>query len=53
MYADENGKFLLRGIPAGNYIIAFDAKEGYNDYQKTNVSVTVGSVTDMGTVTLE
>lgn len=51
-YADSTGKFLLRGVPEGIYTISFDAKEGYTDYQQLGVSVSVGSVTDMGTVSL-
>ena len=52
-YADENGKFLLKGVPAGTYTVSFDPKEGYQGFQKTDVSVTIGSVTDLGTVTLQ
>jgi hypothetical protein len=52
-YADSTGKFLLRGVPAGTYTVSIDAKEGYNDYQESDVNVTVGSVTDIGTISLQ
>jgi|SRR5688572_13066377 len=51
-FADPSGKFLLRGLAAGTYAVSFDAKEGYSDFQQSNVTVTVGSVTDLGTVTI-
>jgi hypothetical protein len=51
-YADSTGKFLLRGVPEGTYTVSFDAKEGYSDFQQSNVNVSIGSVTDMGVVTL-
>ncbi len=51
-YTDATGKFMLRAIPAGTYTISFDPKTGYVSQQKENVSVTLGSVTDLGTVTI-
>jgi hypothetical protein len=51
-YADSTGKFLLRGVPEGIYTISFDAKDGYNDFLQPGVAVSVGSVTDLGVVTL-
>jgi hypothetical protein len=52
-YADQSGKFLLRGVPAGTYIVSFNPKEGYRPTQIENITVTVGNVTDLGTVTIE
>ena len=52
-YADSTGNFLLRGVPPGTYVVSFDAKEGYTDFQETNVGVSLGNVTDMGTISLE
>ncbi len=50
-FADTvSGKFLLKGVPAGSYTVSFQPKTGYQVTNKTNVSVTLGSVTDMGTV---
>ncbi len=51
-YADSTGKFLLRGVPEGTYTVSFDAKEGYTDFQQQGVDVSLGSVTDMGIVTM-
>jgi hypothetical protein len=52
-YTDESGKFMLRSIPPGSYTISFDPKEGYVPVQKENVSVSLGNVTDLGSVTIE
>ena len=48
------GVFLLRGIPASTYKVAFHATAGtYRDTTYTNVAVTTGNVTDVGTLTLK
>ncbi len=48
------GAFLLRGMPAATYKVAFHATAGtYRDTTYTNVAVTTGSVTDIGTLTLK
>jgi len=52
-YTDEAGKFMLRSLPAGSYTVSFDPKEGFVPQQKESVSVTLGSVTDVGIVTIE
>ena len=52
-YADESGHFLLRGVPAGVYTVSFDPKDGFNDAQKENVTVTIGNVTDIGVTDLQ
>lgn len=49
-YSDDLGNFLLRGLDAGTYRIVFDAGEGYPLIEKTNVTVEIGVVTDLGTV---
>lgn len=51
-YTDEAGKFILRSIPPGTYTVAFDPKDGFLSQQKNDVSVTLGNVTDLGTVTI-
>ena len=51
-YTDATGKFILRSIPAGTYTVSFDPKTGYLPMQKTSVSVSVGNITDLGTVTI-
>ncbi len=48
--SDDLGNFLLRGLDAGTYRIVFDAGEGYPLIEKTNVTVEIGVVTDLGTV---
>lgn len=52
-YTDEMGKFILRGVPSGSYTVSFNPKEGFEPQQSENVTVTVGSVTDLGTITIE
>ncbi|MEP2671113.1 MAG: DUF4382 domain-containing protein [Cyclobacteriaceae bacterium] len=50
--ASEAGAFLLRGLPAGTYSVSFNPKEGYSPALKTDITVTLGSVTDMGSVNI-
>lgn len=50
-FADEMGKFLLRGIPAGSYSVSLVPANPYIPVEKTNVVVNLGSVTDLGTIT--
>ena len=52
-YADEAGKFLLQGVPEGTYLVSFDPKDGFDAFQKADVSVSTGVVTDLGTITLQ
>ncbi len=50
-YADSvSGKFLLQGLTANTYLISFAPKTGYIPLTKASVNVTVGNVTDLGTV---
>lgn len=48
-YSDANGRFLLRGVPEGDYRVTFEPNEDFEKRQ-TDVSVTTGEVTDVGTV---
>jgi len=52
-YADEAGKFLLQGVPEGTYVVSFDPKDGFDAFQKADVSVSKGAVTDLGTIALQ
>lgn len=50
-FADQaTGKFLLKGLSAGTYTMEWMPKAGYAPKEKTGVNVTIGSVTDLGTV---
>ena len=53
-YADTlTGGFLLRGVPAATYKVAFQSTTGtFKDTTYNNVSVTNGAVTNVGTVQL-
>ena len=52
-FTDDAGKFMMRAIPAGTYTVSFSPKTGYQTFNKESVNVTVGSVTDLGTVTIQ
>lgn len=51
-FADSLGHFLLRAVPPGNYKVTFEPKTGFTSKQVPDVAVTLGSTTDMGTITL-
>lgn len=51
--ADDNGHFLIKGIPEGSYTVAFKPIDGYQDKSVESVSVTTGEVKDMGTVEIQ
>ena len=51
-YTNPLGKFLVRGVPAGTYTVGFFPKEGYTPMQIESVNVTIGNVTDLGTVVI-
>ncbi len=52
-FADQaTGKFMIKGLAAGTYKVSFAPKTGYQPLTKENVSVSVGNVTDLGTVTI-
>jgi len=46
------GEFLIRGVSAGTWTVTIDANNGYIDQTINNVAVTIGQVTDVGSVTL-
>ncbi len=54
-YTNEDGVFMLYGIPEGIYdvVITPDAESGYTQTTVTNVSVEVGKTTDIGEINLE
>ena len=45
-----NGKFLIKGLSAGSYKLSIAPKTGFQSLTKDNVAVTVGNVTDLGTI---
>ena len=50
---DITGEFLIRGVAAGNWTITVHDNSGtYADKVINNINVTVGAVTDIGTVDL-
>jgi len=46
------GEFLIRGVPSGTWTVTIHGNNGYLDQTKNNIAVTVGQVTDVGTITL-
>jgi len=47
-----DGQFKVRGLNTGTYSVFVNGSNGYQDTTITNVSVTVGKETDLGTITL-
>lgn len=53
-YADQlTGKFFLNGLTAGSYKVSFAPKTGYIAKDTSNINVTLGSVTDLGTIVIK
>ena len=52
-YADAEGRFLIRGLATGTYDVSFAPNFNYLTTTKSGVQVTVGNVTDVGTVEIE
>jgi len=52
-FADQvTGKFLIKGLPANTYTIIIVPKTGYQSATKENVAVTIGNLTDLGSITI-
>jgi Domain of unknown function (DUF4382)/Carboxypeptidase regulatory-like domain len=51
-YTNDAGGFLLRALEPGTYTVKFSPKEGFVATEKTDVAVSIGSVTDVGVVTI-
>jgi hypothetical protein len=49
-FTDATGHFLIRGVPAGTYTVVIEPQLPYISDTVHAVSVSVGSVTDLGTV---
>lgn len=49
-FCDPAGHFLIRGLPAGSYTVAFQPAEIFLPTTQTGVIVTTGSVTDIGII---
>lgn len=52
---NPDGFFMFSGLPQGTYTVSYDADDstGYNDENTSNVSVTFGQITNLGTKTLQ
>ena len=51
-FTDVDGAFLLRGLEAGTYTVGIDPSADYLQTTVNNVSVSLGEVTDIGTIEL-
>jgi Domain of unknown function (DUF4382)/Carboxypeptidase regulatory-like domain len=51
-YTNDAGGFLLRALEPGTYTVKFGPKDGFEATEKTDVAVSIGSVTDIGVVTI-
>lgn len=49
-FCDTTGRFMIRGLPPGSYTVAFQPAETFLPTTKAGVTVTLGSVTDIGVV---
>ena len=49
---NENGEFLLQGLPAGSYDVTITPDSLFLPVTITDVEVNIGEVTDLGTITL-
>jgi hypothetical protein len=46
------GEFLIRGVPPGTWSVLIDGNNGYLDQTINNITVTIGEVADIGSITL-
>lgn len=51
-FSDSTGSFLLRGLAAGTYNVVLVPRSVYSITEKENVAVSVGAVTDLGTIVI-
>ncbi len=51
-FANENGDFLIKGVPAGTYTVKFYTEDDAHNKTVENVSVTQNQIKDLGTVEL-
>lgn len=52
-FADANGNFLIRGLASGTYDVVLVPNSNYMTATKDDVSVSLGQVTDVGTVLID
>ena len=50
--ADSTGSFMIMGLAAGTYSVFFNNVNTYNDTTVNPVNVSVGVITDMGSITM-
>ncbi|MFA1771230.1 DUF4382 domain-containing protein [Rufibacter glacialis] len=51
-FADDAGRFLIKGVPAGTYKVQFSTKEPYKNKELPNIVVTNDRITEVPAVSL-
>ncbi|GJM28591.1 MAG: hypothetical protein DHS20C17_12260 [Cyclobacteriaceae bacterium] len=51
-FTNNNGDFLLSGLDTGSYTVGIEPADEYQEISLTDVQVSIGQVTDVGTVQL-
>lgn len=51
-FADEQGRYLIKGVPAGTYKVQFSTTAPYQNKEVTNITVTNNQITEMPAVDL-
>ncbi len=52
-YPDSTGKFIIQGLPEGNYNVFIDAGESWIDSTLTDIMVETGKVSNLGYIELD
>ncbi len=52
-FANDEGRFMIKGLPAGTYTVSFAPGEGFIIEDIEGVEVSIGVVTDLGEVLVE
>jgi hypothetical protein len=52
-FANDNGDFLIKGVPAGTYTVKFYTEGDAHNKAVDNVSVSQNQIKDLGTIVLE
>jgi hypothetical protein len=52
-FADDSGKFVIRGLKAGNYKLIFTPNEGFQEQIREDITTELGEVNNIGLVELD
>ncbi|MCT4602025.1 MAG: DUF4382 domain-containing protein [Marinifilum sp.] len=51
--AEDDGDFLIKGLEDGTYKLTIEPIEAYNKKEIENITVTLGNITDAGTISID